>query len=123
MTPVLLAALDKEQGEFVRPALVRALAALGRDARVQQTLIREAGRGEDFFRSAVIEALGDYKALYALDAITTIAKLDGPLQDDAALALGRIGDKRALRHAGRACSAPRRDRASRRLPRPSVCWV
>ena len=59
-------------------------------------LVREAGRGEDFFRSAVIEALGDYKAQYAFDALTAIAKLDGPLQDDAALALGKIGDKRAL---------------------------
>jgi hypothetical protein len=52
--------------------------------------------GEDFFRSAVVEALGDYKALYAFDALTAIARLEGPLQDDAALALGKIGDKRAL---------------------------
>ena len=96
MTSELLAALEKEQAEFVRPALVRALAALGADAKVQQTLVREVARGEDFFRSAVIEALGDYKAVYALEAITAVAKLDGPLQDDAALALGRIGDKRAL---------------------------
>jgi hypothetical protein len=44
----------------------------------------------------VIEALGDYKAQYAFDAIATVAKLNGPLQDDAALALGKIGDKRAL---------------------------
>ena len=44
----------------------------------------------------MIEALGDYKAQYAFDALTAIAKLDGPLQDDAALALGKIGDKRAL---------------------------
>ena len=58
--------------------------------------MREVARGEDFFRSAVIEALGDYKALYAFDALTAVAKLDGPLQDDAALALGKIGDKRAL---------------------------
>ncbi len=96
MVPTLLTAMEKEQGEFVRPALVRALAALGADARVQPVLAREAGRGEDFFRSAVIEALGDYKAQYAFDALTAIAKLDGPLQDDAAVALGKIGDKRAL---------------------------
>ncbi len=63
---------------------------------LQPVLAREAGRGEDFFRSAVIEALGDYKAQYAFDALTAIAKLDGPLQDDAAVALGKIGDKRAL---------------------------
>jgi len=95
----LLEALDKEQGEFVRPSLVRALAAHGAafdDPRIRQTLLREAGRGEDFFRSAVIEALGDYKALYAFDALTAIAKLEGPLQDDAALALGKLADKRAL---------------------------
>jgi HEAT repeat protein len=96
MVPQFLAALDKEQGEFVRPELVRALAAHGDDARVRQALLREVGRGEDFFRSAVIEALGDHKAQYAVDALTVIAKLEGPLQDDAALALGKIGDKRAL---------------------------
>jgi HEAT repeat protein len=58
--------------------------------------LRDAARGEDFFRSAVVEALGDYKATYAYEAVTAIARLDGPLQDDAALALGKIGDKRAL---------------------------
>jgi len=96
MIPQFLTALDKEQGEFVRPALVRALAALGGDARVRQAIVPQVSRGEDFFRSAVIEALGDYKALYAFDAITAVAKLEGPLQDDAAMALGKIGDKRAL---------------------------
>jgi HEAT repeat protein len=108
MVPVLLAALEKEQAEFVRPALVRALAAAGGDPEVQRTLVREAGRGEDFFRSAVIEVLGDHKASYALETLTAIAKLDGPLQDDAAIALGRIGDKRALETlAGLQRTAPR----------------
>jgi HEAT repeat protein len=105
LLPEFLAALDKEQGEFVRPAVVRALAAEGRAladsspadaARVQQALLREVNRGEDFFRSAVVEALGDYKAQYGYEALTAIAKLEGPLQDDAAMALGKIGDKRAL---------------------------
>jgi HEAT repeat protein len=96
MVPDLLAALGKEQAEFVRPALVRALAALGGDVRVQPTLAGEVGRGEDFFRSVVIEALGDYKASYAYDAIVAVARLDGPLQDDAAIALGKLGDRRAL---------------------------
>jgi len=96
LVPQFLAALDKEMAEFVRPALVRALAAEAADPRVRQALLREVGRGEDFFRSAVIEALGDHKAAFAFDALTAIAKLDGPLQDDAALALGKIGDKRAL---------------------------
>jgi HEAT repeat protein len=96
LIPQFRSALETEAGEFVRPALVRALAAVGDDARVRQALLREVPRGQDFFRSAVIEALGDYKAQYAYDAITAVAKLEGPLQDDAALALGKIGDKRAL---------------------------
>ena len=102
MVSQFVAALDKEQAEFVRPALVRALASAAAGAqgddvtRARQALVREVGRGEDFFRSAVIEALGDYKAPYAIDALTAVARLDGPLQDDAALALGKIGDERAL---------------------------
>ena len=97
MVPSFLDAFEKEQGEFVRPALMRALAAVGAtDARAQQALVRDVARGQDYFRSAVIEALGDYKARYAFDAITAVAKLDGPLQVDAAIALGKIGDKRAL---------------------------
>src|SRR5204862_882826 len=108
MAPQFLTALEKETAEFVRPALVRALAVLGDDARVQQALLREVPRGEDFFRSAVIEALGDYKAQYAVDTLMQIAKLDGPLQDDAALALGKVGDKRALETlVGLQRSAPR----------------
>jgi HEAT repeat protein len=109
-----LAALNKEQAEFVRPALVRALAALAAlppaedTPRIRQALLVEVKRGEDFFRSAVIEALGDYKATYAIDALIGVAKLDGPLQDDAALSLGKIGDKRALDTlAGLQRSAPR----------------
>src|SRR5262249_56051208 len=78
MVPVLLAALEKEQAEFVRPALVRALAAAGGDPEVQRTLVHEAGRGEDFFRSAVIEVLGDYKASYALQTFTATSKLHRP---------------------------------------------
>jgi HEAT repeat protein len=120
----LLAALDKEHAEFVRPELERALASAAGFlvtqpsraadlAKVQQALIRDAGRGEDFFRSAVIEALGDYKAQYALDTIMAIAKLEGPLQDDAALALGKIGDKRALETlAGLQRTAPRSSQPS-----------
>jgi HEAT repeat protein len=97
--PRLLAALDRETGEFVRPSLVRALVALGSvadDARIHETLVREAGRGQDFFRSVVIEALGDYKAQYAFDALAGFVKIDGPLQGDTAIALGKLGDKRAL---------------------------
>ena len=111
-----LAALNKEQGEFVRPAVVRAIAALGAkfdDPGVRQALLREVTHGEDFFRSAVVEALGDYKAQYAFDALTAVARLDGPLQDDAALALGKIGDKRALETlAGLQRTAPRQTQPS-----------
>jgi HEAT repeat protein len=97
MIPVLLAALDKEQGEFVRPALVRALAAMAAtEDGARGPLLGQVTRGEDFFRSVVIEALGDYRAVYALDSVTAVATLDGPLQDDAALALGKMRDKRAL---------------------------
>lgn len=94
--PSLLEGLEREQAEFVRPMLIRALAAHGADPRVQSSLIREVGRGEDYFRSTVIEALGDYHAGYAYDAVAAVATLDGPLLDDAALALGKLGDPRAL---------------------------
>ncbi len=96
LAPSLLRALENEQGDFVRPALVRALAALGGDTRVQQALLRDVGRGVDHFRSSVIEALGDYRHVWAVPRILEVAKLEGPLQDDAAIALGKIGDKRAL---------------------------
>ena len=96
LTSSLLAALNTEQSEFVRPALVRAVAALPPDAATQRALVAEIGRGFDFFRSAVIDALGEYRAAYAIDAISAVAVADGPLQDDAVLALGRIGDHRAL---------------------------
>jgi HEAT repeats len=94
LVPSLTSALEKETSEFVRPSLVRALAAAAAsfaDSPLRQLLVREAGRGQDFFRSAVIEALGDYKATFAAEAIAAIAKVDGPLQSDAVLALGKIG--------------------------------
>jgi HEAT repeat protein len=121
MIPDLLASLGREQAEFVRPALTRALAALGDEPRVRQTLLREAMRGEDFFRSAVIEALGDYKAVYAFETLTGIAKLDGPLLDDTAIALGKIGDKRALETlAGLQRTAPK---SAQPLVAASICLL
>lgn len=96
IVPRLLKALDREESEFVRPALTRALAAYGTDARVRPVFSRLVMQGQDLFRSAVIEAAGDYKAAYALAPLMEVAKLDGPLQDDAVLALGKIGDTRAL---------------------------
>jgi hypothetical protein len=91
----LLQAVITEQAEFVRPALIRAVAALPEDEDVRRTMIAEAGRGLDFFRSSVIEALGEHKAAYALDAVAGVAVIEGPLQDDAVMALGRMGERRA----------------------------
>ena len=96
LTPRLLAALDKETGEFVRPALVRALASLPENPKVREALLRDIMRGADHFRSTVIEAVGDFKRVYAVPRLTEVVKLEGPLQDDAALALGKIGDKRSV---------------------------
>jgi HEAT repeat protein len=96
MSARLLKKLDTEDGEFVRPALTRALAAYGDEPAVQTALTALVLRGQDLYRSAVIEALGDYRAAYALAPILQVAKQDGPLQEDAILALGKIGDKRAL---------------------------
>ncbi len=95
LATTLLAALQTEQAEFVRPALIRAVAALGNLPAVQRALLGEVGRGLDFFRIAVIDALGVHHAAYAVDALGAVAKLDGPLQNEAVLALGRIGDVRA----------------------------
>ena len=96
MVPALLKALEREESEFVRPALLRALAAQGNDPRVRKTLLVEVGRGQDFFRSGVIEALGDYGATYAVEPLLTIARQTGPLQVDAVIALGKLKDQRAM---------------------------
>jgi HEAT repeat protein len=96
VVPQLLKALEKEESEFVRPALERALAAYGDDARVREVMKGLVNRGQDLFRSVAIEALGDYKGAYASAELTRVAQLEGPLQSDAVLALGKIGDKRAL---------------------------
>ena len=96
----LVTSLQTEESEFVRPALVGALAALGSDPGVQRAMIAEIPRGLDFFRSAVIEALGRHRATYAVDGIVATSKLEGPLQDDALLALGRIGGTRATAAVG-----------------------
>ena len=94
--PRLLDALTKEDSEFVRPSLTRAIAAYGSDPKAREVLTGLVMRGQDFFRSGVIEAIGDFKGTYAFGPLTEVAKLDGPLQDDAVIALGKLGDKRAL---------------------------
>jgi HEAT repeat protein len=96
IVPRLLEAAEREESEFVRPALMRALAAYGADPAVRTTMTAFVMRGQAFFRSVVIEALGDYRATYAVKPITEVAAINGPLQDDAALALGKIGDKTSL---------------------------
>jgi HEAT repeat protein len=96
ISPFLLGALETEQAEFVRPALIRALAAHDADERVRTALVREVSRGLDIFRGSVIEALGYRRASYAAAAIAVVAANDGPLQDDAGLALGRIGGPPAV---------------------------
>jgi hypothetical protein len=92
----LLGAMETETSEFVRPYLVRALAANDGDTVVQQQLVQEIHRGEGYFRGGVIEALGDHRAGYAVDALVGIISDEGPLRDDALLALGKIGDRRAI---------------------------
>ena len=96
IVPRLLEALNSEESEFVRPALTRALAAHADDPKVRQTMEKLVMQGQAFFRSVVIEAIGDHRGAYALKPIIEVARIDGPLQDDAALALGKIGDKTAL---------------------------
>jgi HEAT repeat protein len=96
VVPKLLAAVPVESSEFVRPALTRALAAYAADPKVRETMAGLVMKGQAFFRSAVIEALGDYRATYAVAPITEVAKIDGPLQIDAAIALGKIGEKSSL---------------------------
>ena len=96
LIPRLIAALDKEEAEFVRPALIQALAAHGSDPRVQKVLRDQVHRGVDFFRAAVIRALGDHKGVYAFDDLVKVASLEGPLQDDAIRAIGALGDTRGI---------------------------
>ena len=96
VAPLLLEALDREESEFVRPALTRALAAYTKDKTAAAAMNALVMKGHDQFRGTVIEALGDYRVGAALGPITTVAKLEGPLQDDAVLAIGKIGDKRGL---------------------------
>jgi HEAT repeat protein len=96
LLPRMLEALATESADTVRPALTRTLAVHGTDPRVREVLTGLVMKGQDFFRSAVIEALGDYKGAYALPSLIQVAKLDGPLQEDAVLAVGKIGDKKTV---------------------------
>lgn len=99
--PSLITALDQEQSEFVRPALTRAVAAHVKDPRAQAALAPLVLKGADFFRGPVIEALGEYGGKFALPDIVSVAELQGPLQDDAITALGRLGDDSHIAVLGR----------------------
>jgi HEAT repeat protein len=93
----LLDLLEREHAEFVGPALIRAVAAAAvNDERAQDALVRGIGRGETIFRSSVIEALGDYRVARAVAPLMAATRLEGGLRLDAALALGKIGDRQAL---------------------------
>ncbi len=96
MVPTLVDALDREESEFVRPALTRALAAAHAVPAARTALAPAILRGEDFFRGTVIEALGHHDAQWAIPTIEQVAQLEGPLQDDAILALGRLGSRGSL---------------------------
>jgi hypothetical protein len=91
LVPMLLKALPVETAEFARPALIRALAAHGRDVKVQRALLAELSRGPDGGRCTTLEALGDHKAAYALKAIAPLAKTEGPCQVQASIALCLLG--------------------------------
>ena len=91
--PALIEAFQKEDSEFVRPALTRALAAQAKDPRARDVLAPLVLKGADFFRGAVIEALGEYGGTFAIADIASVSELEGPLQDDAITALGRLGDR------------------------------
>lgn len=109
----LLEALKTEESEFVRPVLTRALAAHASDPKVRQRMEGLVMQGQAFYRSVVIEALGDHKAAYAVKNLVAVAQTEGPLQDDAALALGKIGDKSVLAIlAGLQRSVPRESQPS-----------
>ena len=95
VVPALVDALGREQSEFVRPALLRAVAAHTNDPRARAAVEPLIVRGQDDFRGALIDALGDYRAAFALPAIADVARLDGPLQDDAVTSVGEIGDASA----------------------------
>src|SRR5262249_22635772 len=90
--PALLDAVGEERSEFVRPALPRAIAAQWKEPRAREVLAPLVLRGDDFFRGSAIEALGEFGATFALTDIVTVAQREGPLQEDAITAIGRIGD-------------------------------
>jgi hypothetical protein len=88
LTPLLLKALDREDSEFVRPELTRAVAAYGVfDPKARDVMLPLVDRGQDFFRGA--RRGGARRPQGRLCRRHSAWAADGPLQDDAALAWGR----------------------------------
>ena len=104
----------------VRPALTRAIAAQSRD---RGACGARAGRParRRLLRGSTIEALGEYGAAFALTDIASVAERDGPLQEDAITAVGRIGDPSQVNAGGAAKSAPAP--GNRPSPRRCACWA
>ena len=107
----------------VRPAGAgpRARGARRRSARARRRCSRDVARGEDFFRSAVIEALGDYKAAVRVRR----AHRRSPSSTARCRTMRRWRSGRSATSARsrrwRRCSGPRRAQRSRRSPRRSAC--
>ena len=81
----------------MRPALTRALAAYGTDPKVRETMAGLVMKGQAFFRSAVIEALGDYKRdLRGRRRSPRSRRSMGRCRSTPRIALGKIGDKSSL---------------------------
>jgi hypothetical protein len=110
MAARLLKKLDSEDGEFVRPALTRALAAYGDEPDVRKALTALVMRGQDVYRGAVIEALGDYHAAYAIAPIGDVWR--------SASSETNARSRRSSRCSG-ACHAFDSPRSRRR----SACWA
>ena len=113
----------REGAGRVRPAGAGSRACRARRAirGSSSVLVREVGRGEDFFRSAVIEALGDYKAQYAFDALDDSRQARWPACRTMRRSRWGRSATSARSKSWPACSARRRGPRSRPLPRRSAC--
>ena len=108
----------------VRAAGARARAGRAgqRRAACGQALVREVGRGRGLLPQRRHRGARRLQGARTRSTrLPPIAKLDGPLQDDAALALGKIGDKRALETLAGAAAHRAAAGAARRSPRRSAC--